>query len=388
MHSKMKILAGVLLSMMVLPTIGPSRAATPAAPVRPVALAPLQTPPAVPVPPAVPAPPAVPVPPAVPAPPAVPGRPAAPAPPATQPADPASDLEEKLLPLIDTQSIRLTDFLEFIHSSVPAFQYIVVRDPGVSSDYPTLPSMKLEKMTLGQVLQVIQDIYPLVDFHVVSSNHGAALYVFKIHVGSAEGMGEVPQSVLKVYRLTEAVELLVSRNPVPIPPELQQHPDADRIPLPAKEKAEAAYEAALKAAHTTALNSLLSLIKAVLAQWGDSGTIPVVQIHEETETLLLRGTADQIGAVQKALDACIPQDELAPIKEQLVKAQRQYDSDLAKAKDETARRTAELHEARAEADAFRKTVLDLEVAQERLKVQLQALQVQLQATQKKPATKE
>ncbi|MDB5174141.1 MAG: hypothetical protein JWN51_2914, partial [Phycisphaerales bacterium] len=56
-----------------------------------------------------------------------------------------------------------------------------------------------------------------------------------------------------------------------------------------------------------ALNQVLSLIKATLAQVDDaSGISPVVQVHNETRTLIVKGTSSQLRAVEDALSALNP----------------------------------------------------------------------------------
>jgi hypothetical protein len=297
--------------------------------------------------------------------------PPAPAPPkAAPPAAPltAEEMQEKVLPAFDLQAVRLSDFLDFVSELVPGFQYVIVRDAGVPGDFPTLPSMKLKKVTFGQVMSIIQEAIPQIETHPVESEKGAVVHVFKIH-GASGDLGQV-QTEMRVYRLADAVDALAARNAPAVPPELNGDPFGAQPA--ARKKVVDDYHAEVKASQTNALNAVLSLIKAALAQAGDGSVNPVIQVHEETQTLILRGSPNQIGAVQKALEALTPQAVSAPLKEKFAETERRLESQLANSDDQLSRRTAELQRAREEIESLHQEMIKLGVAQERLKLQLEA----------------
>jgi len=141
------------------------------------------------------------------------------APAAKQPT--AEEMQEKILPALDLQAVPLSDFLDFVSQLVPGFQFVIVRDPGVPGDFPILPSMKLKKVTFGQVMAIIQEAIPEIDFHPVESEHGAVIYVFKIHSANPAGAFPFADTQLKVYRLADVVNALAAQNAPPIPPGLE-----------------------------------------------------------------------------------------------------------------------------------------------------------------------
>ncbi len=303
--------------------------------------------------------------------------PAATRPAATEPVGKLSgdELQEKVLPDLNLDATPLSDFLDFVRELIPGFQYVIIRDPGIAADFPTLPAMKLKKVTFGQALQIIQEAVPALEYHPVESEKGAVIFLFKIHNNTGDPV-PVPASVLKVYRLAETVDALAARNPPPRPPELDglNHKPGELTPagqLAAQRVAEG-YAIAVKETHKAALNTVLSLLKATLTQAGDTEVNPVIQLHEETETLIVKGTANQVNAVQRALEALTPAATLAPLKEKFGETERRYQSELAAREDEAARRSAELQASRAEIESLHQQLIKLEVAQERLKLQLEA----------------
>ena len=258
-------------------------------------------------------------------------------------------MQEKVLPSLDLQAVPLSDFLDFVSQLVPGFQYVIVRDAGVPNDFPTLPSMKLKKVTFGQVMSIIQEAIPLIETHPVESEKGAVVHVFKIHGTSPRaGAGPDGNAGLSSGRCgggaggaecagnaagTESGWRLGAGR-------VRQADQAAK--QAARKKIADDYHAAVKASQTNALNAVLSLIKAALAQAGDGSVSPIVQIHEETQTLIVRGSPEQISAVQKALEALTPQAVLAPLQEKFAETEHRYAAELAKSNDELSRRNAEL----------------------------------------------
>ena len=327
----------------------------------------------------------------------------------------AEEMQEKVLPAVNMPQVPLSDFLDFVHELVPGFQYVIVRDAGVPADYPAIPAMALKKVTFGQVLSIIQEAFPGMEYHPVESEHGSVVFLFKIHGSLGADMGQVPQTDLRVYRLADAVETIAARHAPPVPPEVeadrlraaQLNPvgggggggnaanqaeaaraaAAEAARVLALRKATDAYDAAVKVSEKNALESVLSLIKAALAQSGDGVVTPVIQVHEESLTLILRGTPSQIGAVQKALEALTPEAVLAPLKEKFAETEHRYDSEMARNLDELARRNAELQAARAEVETLHEEMLKAQVSLEQLKVQLEAAKAKAETKDKQTKDK-
>lgn len=180
---------------------------------------------------------------------------------------------------ITLESPTLEDVLQALHHADPTFQAVIARDPGVAPDAPPLPALRLKNVTADQVLKLLSDIRPIA-FEQIEGQGTPICLVRVQNPVRDQGAGDVPVNT-RVYRLTEAMAGL-------------NKPDT-----PADREA--------------ALNQVLSLIKATLAQVEEgAGVTPVVQVHNETRTLIVKGTSDQLHAVEDALAAINPnRDQVA-----------------------------------------------------------------------------
>jgi hypothetical protein len=210
-------------------------------------------------------------------------NPPAAAPPAKEPEVSSNGIINEL----NLESPTLEDVLNALHRADPNFQAVVARDPGVAPDSPSIPTLRLKNVSSDQVLQLLSSIRP-VTFEEIAGQGSPIRLVRVQNPARDQGTPDVPMNT-RVYRLTEAMAGLNA---------------TDKPGTPADREA--------------ALNQVLSLIKATLAQVEDSsGVNPVVQVHNETRTLIVKGTPDQLHAVEEALAAINPNRDLVGRQKQL-----------------------------------------------------------------------
>jgi hypothetical protein len=280
------------------------------------------------------------------------GKGAAPAPVPAQSADVADSIVQDL----NLQGAQLPDMVGYLQEVVPNFKGVVFRDPGVPDDEPAV-TMHLKKIAVSQILALLTTAYPNLEIQEIGGA-GGTIYCIKVHPRGAEGqlqpgggpaaipaLGAIPfggggggmpmmpvASGVKVYPLTETVEGLISAKP--------------EAP---KDRAAAGKEA---------LNQVLSLIKATMAQATESGTAgPTLQLHEETQTLIFKGTPAQREALESVL-AALP--TRSPAVNEVNKWKSTAQAVEEKYRIELTRRERQAEDARMEADRLRKLLEDRE----------------------------
>jgi hypothetical protein len=301
--------------------------------------------------------------------------------PAPAPAQPG-DVADSIVPELSLQGVQLRDMVEFLQDTVPNFKAVVFRDPGVPDDEPTV-TLRLKKVALSQILALLTTAYPNLEIQEIGGA-GGTIYCIKVHSRNTEvqlqpgggpaagpgmgaaafgggavmaGMPMMAASGVKVYPLTETVEGLISAKP---------EPPKDRA-----------------AAGKEALNQVLSLIKATMAQATESGTAaPTLQLHEETQTLIFKGTPAQREALESVL-AALPTRSPAVNEANKWKSTAQAVEE--KYRIELTRRERQAEDARMEADRLRKLLEDREQQSikqaqdiERLRVRLEEIERQQQ----------
>src|SRR5947209_19693100 len=115
---------------------------------------------------------------------APPPPPAAPAPPVA-PAQPLPEIESHVIPGDQISSISLQDLLNLLKDTVPGFNSVIVRDPEVVPDYPTLPAMTLKNVTVGQLLELIKTSFAGV---YISRIDGPTAPLYLIRILPREGV--------------------------------------------------------------------------------------------------------------------------------------------------------------------------------------------------------
>jgi hypothetical protein len=213
---------------------------------------------------------------------------AEPAKPATElPAAAAPDLTT-VMPELNFNGNPLEDVVQFLQDAVPAFKVVVVRDPNVPADFPSI-RLRLKRVTIAQVLELLPIAYPNITIAETTGSPDV-IYCIKVHAdatgqlrgngngglfGGGIGGGAAPQPTVGIYRLSGIVASLAGKSGTPN-------------------------------AEKEALNQSLSLIKAALDEAG--GDAPTLRVHEGTQTLIFKGTVAQQGALQKAMEALQPNE--------------------------------------------------------------------------------
>lgn len=222
-------------------------------------------------------------------------QPAKPAPaPPPKPADPARFDPDAPLPEIKVEGVTLEDLVQFLQDARPGFQAVVVRDPGAPRDYPQI-TMRLKNVSTMQLLGLIQKAYPQVTIDDTTEGPGGVVYCIKVipdpapQGGGFAGGGMLGQRLdlnaryVQVYSLARAVNMLA----------------AEKAADP-KDRAKAGRDAT---------NQLLSLLKAAITQSDADGANAALQVHEETQTLVFKGTPAQQQLIDSVLRAVAPPDD-------------------------------------------------------------------------------
>jgi hypothetical protein len=215
------------------------------------------------------------------------------APPAAAPAAAADEGTEldRVVPELKVLDQQLEDLVDYLQDIEPRFKALVVRDPDVPREYPQV-RLRLKRVPLGQILEVLTTAYPDIEVAPVQPNNGPPgadarpVYIVKVHASdrAKASSGEAVPGGVKVYRLTGVVGALTQST----------HPDISAKDRPAAEK--------------ESLDQVLSLVKAAVSQVGQGGAnpAPLLQVHPETQTLIFKGSSEQRDAVEDVLAALAP----------------------------------------------------------------------------------
>jgi hypothetical protein len=185
----------------------------------------------------------------------------------------------------------LDDEMDAIRAAIPEFNSVVVREPGVSNDYPTLPSMTLKNVTVGQFLQFVMASYPGVTVRRIDGPSGS-LYSIRVRLDEeslrkSQMMQE--RNRVRLYRLTDVIndqaDQLAAKD-APTTNESENH------------KARSEY---VKEATT----QVLSLLQAALDQV-DADSPMVLKMHEATLTLMFKGSLPKQTVLEEAIQTLQP----------------------------------------------------------------------------------
>ena len=219
------------------------------------------------------------------------------APPAVvqKPETPVAD--DPIVPEINFNNATLEDAISSLSDQYPKFKVAILRDPNVASDFPTV-NLKLKGVSLTQFMELIQTANPTVETKEIEGPGGKiiCLIVHGAQNGSGPGMPATPvpvaAPVVRVYSLGFI------------------------LGLPENTKSD-------PAAMKDAMNHALSLVKVALEQAG--GEPPTLRIHEETQTLVFKGSAAQeevlrsvIGAFQSRPRGMSAEQDMEGMKRRLV----------------------------------------------------------------------
>lgn len=105
----------------------------------------------------------------------------------------------------------LDEVLMVIQGMDPRFNYVLIRDPQVASDYATFPPMSVSNVTLKQIFDVIHAAFPMVDI-TTEDGPKTTLFLFNIKPDRLANNTTQPTSTT-VYPLAETLDYLASRMP-------------------------------------------------------------------------------------------------------------------------------------------------------------------------------
>ena len=261
--------------------------------------------------------------------------------------------EQQVLPDLDAESLPLGDFLSILRERVPGFQAVVASES--IRDF-TLPQLHLKKVTVGQILTLIQDLNPELQVIPVSSSGSAPVYLF-----TSQRSQSMPGTRVMAYGLGKLIDRLASRDTAP-------------------GKNAAAPD---QAAREKALNEILTLVKATLAE-ANGSVSPVLQVHEGTQTILVKGTQEQtdaVGAALQTLEKTLAPNMAEEINTALAKAEQDHQLESARQQADINRLRDELQAADRRIESLHQEVLQREEEAARLKVKLEALEAKGKAQQ-------
>ena len=176
--------------------------------------------------------------------------------------------------------ILLDEQMEVIRQRIPSFNCVIVRDPGVAKNYPTIPVMMLKNVTVGQFLQFLQASFPGVQYKRIDGPAGA-LYAIRVRMEDdpLRRQMAIDRNRVRLFRLNEFINTLADESP-----------DKDK---PREQKIK------------EATAQVLSLLQAALEQTEDQEPC-IVKIHEPTLTLMFKGSPEKQAVLDEALSALMP----------------------------------------------------------------------------------
>jgi hypothetical protein len=197
---------------------------------------------------------------------------------------------ETTMPAIELSNQPLEKVLAELKKKLPGFYYSVSRE-NVPHDYPVLPKMSLENVSIGRFMDLVQQEIPGVQINEAVSVEGGGFrdgsHQLEPATGVFCGVSIQPNPNLThsqevhVFGLSE---IIASR----VPSVLRGNADAER----------------------KASNDILSLIQAALDADGATGSSPAasLQVHGATQTLIFTGAHYQVDIVANALAALQPSE--------------------------------------------------------------------------------
>lgn len=248
--------------------------------------------------------------------------------PSAQRATSMPSVEAQPMPADSLPATTLDQALETLRNSIPNFNSVITREPSVPADYPQLPAMTLKNVTVGQFLQFVQASFPGVQIVRIDGPSGS-LYAVRVRsddafqrarlfaVQAENEQNELKPNAVRVYRLTEVIGAVADTN---------SSGDKKRDQLVKEATAD-----------------VLSLLHAALEQTG--GDAPAsLKIHEQTQTLLFKGSKAQQRVLEEAISMLTPPRRPQPT------VPREVEERIAKLQDELQARAMESAEVRMRAE--------------------------------------
>lgn len=225
-------------------------------------------------------------------------------------------------------SMTVGKLLPILQEKAPGFEYVI--EPGPWQD-AEVPDLKLHEVSLIQVISILSTFCPTLSYTTVGGGDRQPVYVFRNRT-----MGGNADIRVQAFGISAIVDRLAAR--------------ADGTSDRAK----------FQKARQDTLQHVLSLIENTLNQTAEPGMKATVSFHAETETVLVRGSGNQINSVRQALETFQP---LLGV----VQADRLND---------------QLREARATVDSLHSELLKREAEIVELKIRLESAQRKNEADSK------
>ncbi len=179
-----------------------------------------------------------------------------------------------MIPEIKVDSVGLEDFVDFLRDATGA-NIVLTRERGAAPDYPII-TMHLKRVTLKQVLDVLQQGYPRVN-HTETDPPENPVYI--VHV-------EAPPAVVGL-----------SAQPVPAPVQVYNLRD-----VVAEQRSQQP-----KSDDKQAMSDVMTAVQTALEQL--QGNTPILKVHEATETLVCNGSPEAQALVAEVLKTLGPDEQ-------------------------------------------------------------------------------
>jgi hypothetical protein len=178
------------------------------------------------------------------------------------------------MPAIELSNRPLEQVLNELKQKLPGFDFSISRE-NVPHEYPVLPEMRVENVSLDDFEKLLQGQVPGISFSQTPDNGAVAWNsqpFFEIHITPNPNL---PVPGVHVFGLTDIIAYRASL--------LKGDGDHDK----------------------QAMNDVLSLIQAALDET-DSPVKPQMKIHAPTQTLICKITSEQAEVVQQVLASLKP----------------------------------------------------------------------------------
>ncbi len=174
-----------------------------------------------------------------------------------------------LLDEIRFKDTSLPKVIEFLRSADPGFQVVLAGDPGASPDSFIISELDLRKVSASQVLEALQMAYQRVKVAFTDDDPP----VWTVRILYDRGLG--PEEITSVFRLREAIDRVQEDMKI-----------EDRV---------------------KARGAVLQLLENALRMSpGRPEASAALQLHEATDTLLVRATMQEMRTLSEALQALTP----------------------------------------------------------------------------------
>ena len=184
------------------------------------------------------------------------------------------------------EGMPVAELLEVLKAKAPGFDYVVHHGRW---EQLALPRMHLANVTLGSVLDMLGRLFPSsCHYSQLTKSGGKDIYLFSSN-GNMEGENAGVYTVVQVFSLSGAIDRQYNLEGV------------------------RGVHGPISEARKRCMAAVLSLIENELKQADAKSDRPTLSVHEETETLVVKGTpsrASEMAGVLKALDAPVDQNQL------------------------------------------------------------------------------